>query len=232
MIRALSFDLDDTLWPIAPTILHAERSLHAWFATHVPEIAATWSIERMRALRDDIALRHPEIGYDYSEQRRRSLRVLLAGHADCDHLIERAYDTFYAARNEVTMYDDAHAALNHLGRSFRLASLSNGNADLQRIGLAHHFEHRISARDVGAMKPDAAIFSHLCAQMLLAPREIAHVGDDPDLDVLGAKRAGMFAIWLNRHGSPWPHEELPDLVVNDLHELCAWLDARVEQPTE
>ena len=126
---------------------------------HVPQLAPDWPRERMRALRDEIAARHPEIAHDYSEQRRRSLRAVLAECADCERLIEDAYTAFYAARNEVTLYDDAADALAQLSARFRLASLSNGNADLDRIGLAHHFEHRLSARDAGVMKPDAAIFA-------------------------------------------------------------------------
>jgi FMN hydrolase / 5-amino-6-(5-phospho-D-ribitylamino)uracil phosphatase len=225
VFRALSFDLDDTLWPIGPTIVHAERSLQDWLLAEVPQIAAQWPVERMRALRDEMALRHPDIAHDYSEQRRRSLREVLSAQADCDQLVERAYTAFYAARNRVTLYDDATHSLERLAGRYRLASLSNGNADLAAIGLAHHFEHRISARDVGVMKPDAAIFVHLCQALDLRPHEIAHVGDDPDMDVVGAQRAGLFAIWLNREGRAWPHDVAPDLEVRDLHHLCAWLDA-------
>jgi FMN hydrolase / 5-amino-6-(5-phospho-D-ribitylamino)uracil phosphatase len=225
MIRALSFDLDDTLWPIAPTIEHAERRLQDWLSAEVPAIAPLWPVARMRALRDEVAQSHPEIAHDYREQRRRSLRIVLAAEIDRERLVEHAYDTFYAARNEVTLYADAGEVLPHLARRFRLASLSNGNADLQRIGLAHHFEQRISARDVGVMKPDPQIFSHLCRQLELDASEIAHIGDDPDLDVIGAKRAGMFAIWLNRDGNAWPHAVPPDLEINDLHGLRTWLEA-------
>ncbi|HWT17064.1 MAG TPA: HAD family hydrolase [Patescibacteria group bacterium] len=225
MIRAVSFDLDDTLWPILPTILHAERSLQQWLHAQVPEIAAQWPTARLRAHRDDVAARHPEVAHDYSAQRRLSLREVLAEHPGREQLVEDAFATFYAARNDVSMYPDAAPCLAHVSARFRVASLSNGNADLERIGLAHHFEQRISARDVGVMKPDAAIFTHLCAALELAPAQIAHVGDDPDMDVLGAKQSGLFAIWLNRDGRDWPHATRPDLEVTDLHQLCAWLDA-------
>ncbi len=223
MIQALSFDLDDTLWPVLPAILNAERRLQDWMHQHVPEIAPAWPQERMRALRDEVAARHPDIAHDYSEQRRRTLREVLSARDDCERLIDDAFTAFYSARNEVTLYDDAEPSLAQLSSRFRLASLSNGNADLGRIGLAHHFEHRLSARDVGVMKPDAAIFERLCALLELPAAAIAHVGDDPELDVLGAKRAGLFAVWLNRDGRDWPHDVRPDLEVRDLNELCDWL---------
>ncbi len=225
MIKALSFDLDDTLWPIAPTIARAEQALHAFMQAHVPQLAAKWPIELMRALRDDVAASHPEIAHDFGEQRRRSLGVVFADHDAREQLIERAYEVFYSARNNVTLFSDAASVLAQLAARYRLASLSNGNADLGRIGLAHHFEHTISAREVGVMKPDPAIFDHLCQTLKLGAEALAHIGDDPLMDVLGAKRAGLFAIWLNRDGQPWPHDERPDLEIADLHELVAWLDA-------
>lgn len=232
MIRALSFDLDDTLWPIAPTILHAERRLQDWLHAHVPEIAADWPSERLRAHRDMIAARRPDLAHDYGAQRRHSLLEMFDGRPERERLVDDAFATFYAARNEVTLYDDAADCLQRVAARFRLASLSNGNADLERIGLAHHFELRLSARDVGVMKPDAAIFAHLCATLDLAPAQIAHIGDDPDLDVLGAKQAGLFAIWLNRDGRAWPHALQPDLEVSDLNQLCAWLDAHSTESME
>lgn len=232
MIRALSFDLDDTLWPIAPTILHAERQLQDWLHAQVPEIAPHWPSERLRAHRDAVAARRPDLAHDYGAQRRHSLLEVLADRPERERLVEDAFAVFYAARNDVTLYHDALDCLNRVTSRFRLASLSNGNADLERIGLAHHFEHRISARDVGVMKPDAAIFAHLCARLDLAPAQIAHIGDDPDMDVLGAQQAGLFAVWLNRAGRPWPHARRPDLEVSDLNQLCAWLDAHQPEPVE
>lgn len=226
MIRAISLDLDDTLWPVAPSIRHAETALLTWLGTQVPHLAAHWPIERLRAHRDEIAARHPQVAHDYGAQRRLSLSELLADEPDAPALVDAAYAAFYAARNRVELYADTAASLTHLAARLPLASLSNGTADLQAIGLAHHFAHRIAARDVGAMKPDPSIFAHLCERFGLAPDRIAHVGDDPDLDVAAAQRAGLFAIWINRDGRAWPHARPPDLTVADLHELCAWVDAQ------
>lgn len=64
-------------------------------------------------------------------------------------------------------------------------SLTNGNADLQRVGLHGHFSHHVAAREVGVAKPDPAIFHHACARLGLAPSQVLHVGDDPLLDVQG-----------------------------------------------
>ena len=53
------------------------------------------------------------------------------------------------------------------------------------------------------------------------PAEVLHIGDDPLADVVGATRAGMQAVWLNREGRPWPDEFAPPpCTVSTLAEIC------------
>jgi putative hydrolase of the HAD superfamily len=229
MIRAISLDLDDTLWPIAPTIQRAEHALHAWLSERLPHIASDWSIERLRTHRDAVALAHPQLAHDFTAQRKLSLASAIGAHPECETLIEGAFEVFYNARNTVDLYDDADAALRHLHARLPLISLSNGNADLVRIGLAHLFHSRISARDVGAAKPEPGIFQAACAALKLPAQAIAHVGDDPVMDVIGARQAGMFAVWLNREGRSWSHAVQPDLEIRNLTELCNWLEVHMNE---
>ena len=225
MIAAISLDLDDTLWPIAPVIVEAERRVHAWLSERVPHIANDWSVARLRSARDEVAVLHPHLAHDFTAQRKLSLATALGDHPEQVALIDGAFEVFFDARNQVILYDEADAALRHLHARLPLIALSNGNADLDRIGLAHFFHSRFSAHSVGAAKPQPEIFLAACAAVSLPAAAIAHVGDDPEMDVLGAKRAGMFAVWLNRDGRAWPHAEArPDLEVQNLTELCHWLD--------
>jgi putative hydrolase of the HAD superfamily len=105
-----------------------------------------------------------------------------------------------------------------------LFAISNGNADLSAIGLAHFFERSLSAREAGTLKPDPRIFTMLLEQAGLAPDRVAHVGDDPEADVEGARRAGVLPIWLSRDGAPWPAPlPAPSLHIRTLGELRAVL---------
>ena len=70
------------------------------------------------------------------------------------------------------------------------------------------------------------MFQAACRALDLPAAAIAHVGDDPLMDVVGARRAGLFAVWLNREGRAFPHDEKPDLEIRDLNELCDWLEAQ------
>jgi putative hydrolase of the HAD superfamily len=224
-IAAITLDLDDTLWPIEPVMRRAEQRLDDWLKTHCPRAAAAYPIAAMRALRDRVAQENPHLAHDFSAQRRLSLHTALTHHGYTEQHVEGAYSEFYAARNEVECYADALPALARLAARFPLVSLSNGNADIERIGLAHFFRHAISSRDCGIAKPAPQIFHLACARLGLAPQQVLHVGDDPELDVGGARAAGLRTAWINRAGVRWTHPERPDLALRDLAELADALEA-------
>jgi HAD superfamily hydrolase (TIGR01549 family) len=223
-LRALSLDLDDTLWPVWPAIARAENALHGWLAEHAPRCAERYPLATMRELRDQVAREHPHLAHDFSAQRKLSLQAALRDSGECESLAEAAFEAFYAGRNQVELYPDVPAALARLSARWPVAALTNGNADLARIGLQPHFVFSLGAREHGAAKPDASIFHALCERLGCAPSEVLHVGDDPELDVLGARRAGLRCAWINRHGGDWLHGDAPDVVAPDLSALADWLD--------
>jgi HAD superfamily hydrolase (TIGR01549 family) len=224
-IRALTLDLDDTLWPIWPAIERAEAALQAWLLANAPNTARKYPLGEMRALRDRVAAAHPHLAHDFSAQRRLSLEHALGDCGDDLACAQTAFDVFYAARNQVDLYDDTLEGLTRLGARFPLAALTNGNADLAQIGLSEHFVFQLGAREHGAAKPDAGIFLAACERLQCAPHEVLHIGDDAELDVLGAHRAGLRTVWINRRDETWQHAEQPDLIAPDLHTLADWLDA-------
>ncbi len=219
MIRALTLDLDDTLWPIEPVVLRAEAELDAWLAQHCPEVAAAWPIEAMRALRTRVHADNPELAHDFTALRKLSLAHVFEPFGHGEELVERAFEVFYAARNRVELYPDAGPALQRLAGRFPIASLSNGNADLHRIGLGEYFVATVTARTVGVGKPHPRIFERAVACLGLPAAQVAHVGDDPLLDVQGAQRAGLVAVWLNRSDAAWPLQRPPDIEIAELGAL-------------
>lgn len=220
-IAAITLDLDDTLWPIWPTIERAERVLHLWLSQHAPRTAALFSSpQALRHIRNELAVSRPELLSDLSAVRRESIRLALTRAEEDPVLAEAAFDVFFAERQRVELYDDALAALEFLSARFPVVALSNGNADLQQVGLQRYFHGAVSARGFGVGKPDARIF-HAAAELARAhPERVLHVGDDAALDVKGAMDAGMQAVWLNRGDAPWPHDGAPHATVRDLHALC------------
>lgn len=215
---ALSFDLDDTLWPIWPTIERAERAVHAWLAVHAPATAARYDTAGLRQVRDEVAERHPEWVHDLSTIRRESLREALVRCGDDPALAEPGFDLFFEARQQVVLYPDALDGLERIARRFPLVAVTNGNSDLSRVGLAGHFKDIVSASRFGVGKPDARIFHEGCRRIGCEPAGVLHVGDDLMLDVNGALQAGLQAVWLHRaplqEGPPAlgaPYHVLPDM---------------------
>lgn len=223
-VRAVAFDLDNTLWHVEPVIARAEQRWLDWLREHCPRIPQRLSLEDMRIARLELAAREPHRAHDFTYLRIASL----AAHArECGYdgsIAERAFEVFYAARNELEMFEDVRPGLARLRTGFELASLSNGNADLGLIGVAEYFSVSLNARGVGAAKPDRRCFEALIGQLRLQPAQILYVGDDPLLDVQAARGAGLRTAWMNRTGIPWPAQiAAADLDVADCIELARHL---------
>jgi FMN hydrolase / 5-amino-6-(5-phospho-D-ribitylamino)uracil phosphatase len=218
--RVISLDLDDTLWPVTPVIAAAEKTLLAWMQARYPQAAHGHSVDSMRELRARIAAQFPEQSHNLTFLRRRALaeQFVAAGYAES--LSDEALEVFLAARNRVECYPDVRPALMRLRAGYRLFALSNGNADLKRCGIGDLFDGHITAIAAGAAKPDARIFSALRRMAGVSAAEVLHIGDDPLADVVGATRAGMQAVWLNRESRPWPDAFAPPVrTVSTLAEI-------------
>ena len=222
-IKAITLDLDDTLWPVDPVIERAERALHEWCECHAPGVARALPPAEFALYRRSLAAELPAIAHDYTALRLEALRRALRQYGEDHSLAETALEIFLAARNEIVFYPDTLEALQRLSSRYRLVSLSNGNADIGRIGIAAFFSAVVNARSAGYPKPDRRIFEAACACLALRPEEVLHVGDDPDLDVRGALNAGKQSAWINRHGRQWSGEPVDTIEFPDLRVLCDWL---------
>jgi len=225
-IAAISLDLDDTLWPIWPTIERAERVLHEWLLREAPKTAnllVTPGV--LRELREATAKERSDLAHDLSAMRRESIRTALRRAGEDPALADPAFEVFFAERQRVTLYDDALPALKWLSERYPLVAVSNGNADVHLAGVGRWFRSAFSAYKFGSGKPHAPIFRAAAASVGLLPKDVLHVGDDAALDVVGALGAGMQAAWLVRDERPWEHGARPQLIVPNLHALCMALDA-------
>ena len=228
-IQAITLDLDDTLWPVWPTIRKAEAALHAYLIAHAPNTAALLETpETMRTKRNNVVADFPHMAHDFSFLRQEAIRRALLNGGDDPALAQTAFEVFFEARHKVELFEDALPALEYLAARFPIIAISNGNADIQRVGLARYFKGAISAGEFGIAKPDPRIFKAAAAATGVSVQHVLHVGDDAALDAQGAQQAGMHAAWLNREGIAWPHGEsephhLPIQTVASLTELCRLL---------
>lgn len=128
--------------------------------------------------------------------------------------------------------DAVHAPPEHvellewLRPRYQLALISNfdhgptARQVLDRTGLTGFFDLILISDELGQRKPHAAIFETACRALRIRPHEAIFVGDSPTIDVAGAKRVGMGAIWLNRWGERLDASiPPPDHIVTALEEI-------------
>jgi len=226
------FDLDDTLWPIGPVIAAAETSWHAWLAERAPGVAAAFSVAELRARRMALAEQRPELIADLYQLRRVALEQVFAETGGDPAHIDGAMLHFAERRNAVTPFADVLPVLPLLQGMLRLGVITNGNADLEVIGLHHHFEYALASARFGRAKPDPAIFLAACEAMGVAPQDAVYVGDDLRLDVQGAQGAGLRAVWMNRNGSDahLAAGVTPDAICATFDELLDWVRKQMQAP--
>jgi len=223
-VRAVAFDLDNTLWHVDPVIARAEERWMDWLREHCPRIPARLSIEDMRLARLELAVSEPHNAHDFTYLRIASLARHARDFGYSEAIAEQAFEIFFAARNELDVFEDVRPGLARLRTRFELATLSNGNADLDRIGLADCFTVSLNARGIGAAKPARRCFEQLVNALRLEPSEVLYVGDDPILDVEAARAVGLQTAWMNRTAQIWPPTvAAADIDVKDCLDLASRL---------
>jgi 2-haloalkanoic acid dehalogenase type II len=223
-IELVLLDLDDTLWPCEPVIEQAERVVYTWLRCNCPELTRVHDIDSLRRHRQALRSERPAIAHDITALRIESLALLLRQAGCPSALAGQAVRVFLEARHRVTPYPEVRAELAVLRRHYRLVSVTNGNADVDRTPLRGCFDLSLSATDAGAAKPAPDLFLLALQRTGVRPERAVHVGDDPELDVQAARQAGLRAVWMNRKGATWPpHLSPPEAGVRDLRELRHWL---------
>lgn len=221
-IQLITFDLDDTLWDVTPVMQDAEAALRNWLAMHAPRLGAV-PVEHLWGIRATLLRTEPSLQHRLSELRRRILFHALenAGYAynDAQALAEGGFQVFLAARHQVELFAEVHPTLEALASRFTLGVITNGNADVRRLGLADYFQFALCAEELGVGKPDPKPFEEALKRAGIAAEYAVHIGDHPSDDIAGAKAAGLRAIWFNPQAKPWNGTTAPDAEIRSLAEL-------------
>ena len=234
MIEAVLFDGDQTLWDF-------ERVMRQAYEATVGELRAARPGPFADALtwqdlwHDRSAVGAELEGTEYNLARLRVLafartlerrRATEGGDRRADEaLADQLSASYYAHRDrDPALFEDTVPCLDALRPRYRLGLLSNGSRLPETIGLGGYFESVVFAQDHRAAKPETRLFE-ICQQELgLPPQACVLVGDHPLNDVVGAKRAGWSAVWIDRSGGgaytpPDGCAEAPDAVITSFDQL-------------
>ena len=222
-IKSISFDLDDTLWPLMPNIMEAEKTTNEWIKENFPGTAALLGKQDVIEIRDKLIKEDPNLMNQISDLRKLMFYELNIragyGKEESDKMAEEAFDIYFKGRNTVTFYEGVIETLKLLKNDYSLGVITNGNADLQVIGIDNLFDYIFSAADLNAHKPDPVMFEAVINRTELKAEEICHVGDHPINDVKASLDFGMTPIWFNYEKANFPLEGIEVAEFSDWNSL-------------
>ena len=138
-IKAITFDLDDTLWPLMPVILKAEKDTNKWLIENYHGIENLLKSDEVKEIRDSLISQEIKFVYQLSKLRELTLVELAirSGYTkkESESLAKESFNIFYAGRNDVTLYEGVEKALESLKQKYVLGVITNGNADIKEIGI-------------------------------------------------------------------------------------------------
>jgi len=224
MIKCITFDLDDTLWAVDPVVYQANITLMQWLKENAPLFTDRFAPRDLNTLRAEVVQAKPEISHSVSLIRRNVLETGLrqAGYSEqqIPELVDAAFAVFMDARQEVEFFEHALEMIHQLHeQGYQLGALSNGNADIHKVGLGQHFDFQFNADGVGTEKPHPLMFEKMLQHTGLRPEQVIHIGDNPVADIEGAHNGGVWSIWVNLKGEDWTGGQPADQQVQCLSQI-------------
>lgn len=225
----ISFDLDDTLYDNGPVLYKAEQALAGYLSQQWPA-CADLTVDQWRQIRLDQAQQNPQLMMNMTRLREASLRQGLSNRGLSSQALTQAVADamayFLEVRNDIQVPAENLAMLQRCAEKYPLIAITNGNADIQRIGLQDYFVGAWTPGEKLRGKPTADMFQAAQRQLNFQPHQLLHIGDHPVSDIQGAAAFGAQSVWLNESGQPLPPAALtwlPTLTVSSLQQLDALL---------
>lgn len=225
-IKALTFDLDDTLYDNAPFMAQAEAALINSLAQY--DGLKNTRLSDFNKVKLAVLESQPNIYHDVLVWRAEAIKQFLyingiQDKSQQEDIIDTAMHDFIFWRNKVVVPQQAIDMLVLLSKKYPLAVITNGNAEITKIGLSDYFQFSLRAGPDGLAKPYPDMFKLAAERLAIAPQNILHIGDNLFADVIGAINGGMQACWLNTtNNNIYQHKEskvLPHIEITQLSEL-------------
>jgi HAD superfamily hydrolase (TIGR01549 family) len=227
-IQAITFDLDDTLYENTSVIIEAELSLIKFMHDRYP-VTKNVNKDFWRAQQKLHFLADPLLKNDMGKLRQLALKsgftALGLSGSELDTATKQCYEHFYFQRSNFCLHKNVHSLLKTLSDKLPLIAITNGNVNLQQIGLDNYFSACFKASIELPMKPSKAMFAAAQAYLNISPGNILHVGDNLRTDIYGALKAGYQTAWYAEDRKMNIRDEkahvLPHVQLSQLTQLLA-----------
>ena len=227
-IKCIAFDLDNTFWECDPLIIKGEELFYQWLQEFYPQISDKLTADALVKHRMEYIQAQPHRHYDLTSLRKDWMRHIAEHIGEINNqdeedfesnFVEKGFQVFWQQRNNVVFYDGVIPMLEKLSKKYSLGVITNGNADVNYIGIGDYFDFTLSSQDAGVAKPHEDIFLQALQLADSTIESTVYVGDDPKCDVIGPQNIGMRAIWYNPTLKPWPGGKIPAAVFQRHDEL-------------
>lgn len=220
MIKAVLFDLDDTLTDRTASLSKYTALFHREFAGFLGTMAAR-EIESTFVVLDAQGYRpRDEVYAGIVEQ-------LVWVHPPDTSAIRNHWQTWFP-RSTIAREELLETLATLAAARLRLGVVTNGSvltqsAKIAQLGISHYFATVIISEAAQCKKPDPRIFQHGLEEIGCLAGETLFVGDHPLNDVLGSIEAGLIPVWLEGiHVWPPPHA-IPDRRIRALSEVFEFI---------
>ncbi|MEN6462631.1 MAG: HAD family hydrolase [Syntrophomonas sp.] len=209
MIEAITFDFWNTLFKIPDDTVISKQRISNFYKVLL--------IGGYEVKVEDVATAFREC-WEHANfcQRAYGREITPRGHVDfilkrlnlnlAGNIWDRVYHTYTTTLLEIppVLNDDVKETLPVLAERYKLAVICNTGVTpglilrefIKNNQLQNYFKMMVFSDEVGWAKPNVNIFRYTLEGIKVENSKAAHIGDDPITDIIGAKKAGMKAVWL------------------------------------
>ncbi len=225
-IKAMTFDLDDTLYDNWPVIMKVEKEMAKWLFSEHP-VSSSLSLDEWHQVKVQVAQANPELKHDVTLWRETQIKqgLMQLGYTEAQATAAAKSGIEHALwlRNQVDIPQETHRVMQALSEKLPLVAITNGNVDPHKIGLGDYFQLILKAGPDGRAKPYPDMFNQAQQHLGIKAEHILHVGDHLISDVYGAKVSGYQACWFNDKNVNIQQASkarvLPDIEISQLRDL-------------
>ncbi|HCH5062639.1 TPA: HAD-IA family hydrolase [Vibrio parahaemolyticus] len=232
MLKAIFFDMDETLCGTSQADKAAGQKFAAWIQQTYPQISDPQAfLQRyLQGVYKKLNAEFPQLVAllpDENAFRCGLIQTILAEdgiHIDAEQA-QQAQHYFDSARmGAFTFFPGVKEMLTDLRKHYKLVVITNGpifsqHPKLKATQMDEWVDHIIVGGEEPEEKPAASIFQKALNLVDVKPEETLHIGDSLAADIAGANNMGILSVWVNATGASNPTEITPNFEIRETVEL-------------
>ncbi|EGQ8067718.1 HAD-IA family hydrolase [Vibrio parahaemolyticus] len=232
MLKAIFFDMDETLCGTSQADKAAGQKFAAWIQQTYPQVSDPQAfLQRyLQGVYKKLNAEFPQLVAllpDENVFRCGLIQTILAEdgiHIDAEQA-QQAQHYFDSARmGAFTFFPGVKEMLTDLRKHYKLVVITNGpifsqHPKLKATQMDEWVDHIIVGGEEPEEKPAASIFQKALNLVDVKPEEALHIGDSLAADIAGANNMGILSVWVNATGASNPTEITPNFEIRETVEL-------------